>query len=71
MTGLRKLTFAFVKMIAGVFFLEPLFLFLVIYSGLLGDLESFVLNTIIFLILIGIIFLVLVVYSIVGISFSC
>ncbi|MBQ4530111.1 MAG: hypothetical protein IJA36_05815 [Lachnospiraceae bacterium] len=71
MTGLRKLTFAFVKMIAGVFFLELLFLFLVIYSGLLGDLESFVLNTIIFLILIGIIFLVLVVYSIVGISFSC
>ena len=58
-------------MIAGVFFWELLFLFLVIYSGLLGDLESFVLNTIIFLILIGIIFLVLVVYSIVGISFSC
>lgn len=70
MPGLRKLTFAFVRMIAGVFFLELLFLFLLICGGLLGDLESFVLSAVFFLILIGIVFLILVVYGIVGMSFS-
>ena len=71
MPSLRKLSFRFLKTIVGIFLLLLLLLFLVVMSGLHGkDIETFLATFIIFIIFIGIAFLVLVVYLIVGLSFA-